>query len=383
MERYIYINYAYESRQIARPLIDKLQACGIRVMTGGSEANIAGSSCVLNIHTDASQKSKSYRRVLNYLNRHGKDSIRIHIDESGIRSDIDSQFDLLAALFKYKYSGSSAGAPEEAEESSAQEEPEDSIAEKEAAQPADDDEVEIIQVFPDKEEKPEAGQHTKEDAKAVKYEEERLKEREELYNEGVRILDSAKSEAAKEPAQEQELAVDYLVRSANLGYVPAQYRLSICYDEGTGVARSAAEAAKWREMAAYGGLARAQSEMGYCYEYGQGVVRNIHEAVRWYRIASEQGDAQAKNNLAYCYQKGRGVPKDNNEAIRLYTEASDAGLASAQYNLGYCYWYGEGVETDKQKAIGLFEKSRDGGNARAAQMLKVLAQYEYLHGRRQ
>ena len=106
--------------------------------------------------------------------------------------------------------------------------------------------------------------------------------------------------------------------------------MSVCYDRGIGVRRNITEAAKWCQMAAFGGHAKAQSEIGYCYEYGQGVVRNIKEAVSWYEMASAQGNNEAKNNLAFCYQKGRGVHKDVKEGHSTSMEEAAARAVNAK-----------------------------------------------------
>jgi|GEM_PF-3584665 len=349
MDRYIFVNYAHESRDDVQGIIDRLNNAGLNVASSGGEEKVAGCIFVLNLRTEASHASKTYRRIMNYTQKYEKDSIQISIGDRSIDSDVDSQLDVLEELFKYKYKDARSA----------------SVSVRDAASGV---QIAGPAAAPDVTETAAA------DTEAGNSSQIRS-EREFAYDEAMKWLNGT-----DERKPDSQKAVEFFLQSANLGYAPAQYLLSVCYDEGRGVKHSSSEASKWREMAAYGGIVKAQSEMGYCYEYGQGVVRNMREAVRWYRMASEQGDVQAKNNLAYCYQKGRGVAKDIAQAIRLYTEAADAGHPSSQYNLGYCYWYGEGTETDKKKAIELFRKSMDGGNAKAAQMIRALYQYEYLHG---
>lgn len=413
MERYIYINYAYEDYEYVQKIIEDIEKTGVKVYHGnGSEERVAGSLCVIHFWTPAAHTSKSYRKIMNYTLKHELDTMLFHLDGAQMASEVDVQLDVLHALFKYKYQMLSRKAadaetktveskPEVVEAKSVDElkkamassEPKvikfnaDSAAESKAAEKEpeiieDTEETKIAdvetaatavekqpEIVNEKiaEEQPDQSQQS-EPAKAV----EELATRDALFAEGMRILENGTTR------EDGVKAFKCLRQAASQGHTEAQYQLSVCYDRGIGVRRNITEAAKWCQMAAFGGHAKAQSEIGYCYEYGQGVVRNIKEAVSWYEMASAQGNIEAKNNLAFCYQKGRGVHKDVKEAIRLYGEAAAGGHASAQYNLGYCYWYGEGVKTDKSRAIELFKQSADNGNAKAAQMLKILSQHLFL-----
>ena len=413
MERYIYINYAYEDYEYVQKILEDIEKTGVKVYHGnGSEERVAGSLCVLHFWTPAAHTSKSYRKIMNYTLKHELDTMLFHLDGAQMASEVDVQLDVLHALFKYKYQmlnqkaadaetktveskpevveaksvdelkkamASSEpkvikfNADSAAESKHAAKEPEiiedteeTKIADVETAATAVEKQPEIVN---EKiaEEQPDQSQQS-EPAKAV----EELATRDALFAEGMRVLENGTTR------EDGVKAFKYLRQAASQGHTEAQYQLSVCYDRGIGVRRNITEAAKWCQMAAFGGHAKAQSEIGYCYEYGQGVVRNIKEAVSWYEMASAQGNIEAKNNLAFCYQKGRGVHKDVKEAIRLYGEAAAGGHASAQYNLGYCYWYGEGVKTDKSRAIELFKQSADNGNAKAAQMLKILSQHLFL-----
>ena len=413
MERYIYINYAYEDYEYVQKIIEDIEKTGVKVYHGnGSEERVAGSLCVIHFWTPAAHTSKSYRKIMNYTLKHELDTMLFHLDGAQMASEVDVQLDVLHVLFKYKYQmlnqkaadaetktveskpevveaksvdelkkamASSEpkvikfNADSAAESKHAAKEPEiiedteeTKIADVETAATAVEKQPEIVN---EKiaEEQPDQSQQS-EPAKAV----EELATRDALFAEGMRILENGTTR------EDGVKAFKYLGQAASQGHTEAQYQLSVCYDRGIGVRRNITEAAKWCQMAAFGGHAKAQSEIGYCYEYGQGVVRNIKEAVSWYEMASAQGNIEAKNNLAFCYQKGRGIHKDVKEAIRLYGEAAAGGHASAQYNLGYCYWYGEGVKTDKSRAIELFKQSADNGNAKAAQMLKILSQHLFL-----
>ncbi|MBX9230296.1 tetratricopeptide repeat protein [Coprococcus catus] len=397
MERYIYINYAYEDYRLVQRIIEDIEKTGVKVYHGsGSEERVAGSVCVIHFWTPAAHTSRSYRKVMNYTLKHELDTMLFHLDGVQMASELDVQLDVLHALFKYKYQMMSqkaktadvaasvevkSEAEAGAEELSIKPENVTIKAEAAAAVKSAEEPVEAAKSTAEEPMAKEARVRTENidetQKKQLQQQEtektaELLTTRDDLFAEGMRILETGTTR------EDGVKAFKYLRQAASQGHTEAQYQLSVCYDRGIGVRKSIIEAAKWCQMAAFGGHAKAQSEIGYCYEYGQGVVRNIKEAVSWYEMASAQGNIQAKNNLAFCYQKGRGVHKDVKEAIRLYEEAAAGGHASAQYNLGYCYWYGEGVKTDKNRAIELFKQSADNGNAKAAQMLKILSQHLFM-----
>ena len=76
--------------------------------------------------------------------------------------------------------------------------------------------------------------------------------------EGMRILENGTTR------EDGVKAFKCLRQAASQGHTEAQYQLSVCYDRGIGVRRNITEAAKWCQMAAFGGHAKAQSEIGYC-----------------------------------------------------------------------------------------------------------------------
>ena len=442
MERYIYINYAYEDYEYVQKIIEDIEKTGVKVYHGnGSEERVAGSLCVIHFWTPAAHTSKSYRKIMNYTLKHELDTMLFHLDGAQMASEVDVQLDVLHALFKYKYQmlnqkaadaetkaavikneskntetittaakGENTAAVEiktveskpevveaksvdELKKAMASSEPkvikfnadsatESKAAEKEPEIIEDAEETKIADVETAAtavEKQPEiVNEKIAEEQPDQSQQSEPAKAVEELATRDALFAEGMRILENGTTREDGVKAFKYLGQAASQGHTEAQYQLSVCYDRGIGVRRNITEAAKWCQMAAFGGHAKAQSEIGYCYEYGQGVVRNIKEAVSWYEMASAQGNIEAKNNLAFCYQKGRGVHKDVKEAIRLYGEAAAGGHASAQYNLGYCYWYGEGVKTDKSRAIELFKQSADNGNAKAAQMLKILSQHLFL-----
>jgi hypothetical protein len=65
--------------------------------------------------------------------------------------------------------------------------------------------------------------------------------------------------------------------------------LGECYENGTGVEKDEAEAARWYQKGAQGGEVTCIAQLGECYEYGRGVQLDLHQALAHYRKALEHG----------------------------------------------------------------------------------------------
>lgn len=152
------------------------------------------------------------------------------------------------------------------------------------------------------------------------------------------------------------LAVKYFHRAARLGNALAHLKLAKCYENGLGVAKDAAKAAKYRNNvkaspddtscspllrkrreAAQAGDAQAQFELGECYYFGRHVVESSVSAVFWYTKAAEQGLPAAQFMLGVLNERGEGVKKNEAKAAKWFRKAADQGHAAAQAALGNCY----------------------------------------------
>lgn len=128
-------------------------------------------------------------------------------------------------------------------------------------------------------------------------------------------------------------------RAAEQGNPAAQFRLGSAYFSGTGVARDAAEAAKWYRKAAEQGHAEAQCELAFLYQCGDGLPEDAVEAAKWYRKAAEMGNTTAQIRLGIRYMGGSGiykagVSKDENEGLKWWKRAADQGDAGVTVLLG-------------------------------------------------
>ncbi|TNI84474.1 tetratricopeptide repeat protein [Aeromonas sobria] len=173
------------------------------------------------------------------------------------------------------------------------------------------------------------------------------------------------------PKNDEE-AIKWYLKAANLESAAAQNNLGVAYEKGQGVPKNDEEAVKWYRKAAENNLAVAQRNLGLMHRLGRGVQQDDQEALKWYRVAAAQENPQAQNNLGWMYQNGRGVPKNDKEAAIWYRKAAKQGNIDAQVNLGWMYQNGRGVIKSDKEAIKWYNKAADKNNARALFNLGLL-----------
>lgn len=177
-------------------------------------------------------------------------------------------------------------------------------------------------------------------------------------------------------AHDYETALEHWRPLAEDGHSSAQFGLGLAYENGRGVERDLAEAAKWYRRAADKGLTDAQFNLGNLYLTGAGVPQNAQEAVRWFRKAAEQDMPHAQVNLGYSYETGSGVERDPAEAVAWYRRAAEQNFSQAQYYLGAAYERGVGVERNLEAATEWYGRAAAQGVALAQSRLDTLEEQE-------
>ena len=121
-----------------------------------------------------------------------------------------------------------------------------------------------------------------------------------------------------------EQAFSWFQKSAEQGYLSAQYGLGDCYYMGKGVAQDYSKAAAWYQKAADKGHVDAQCDLGRCYYFGNGVEQDYRKAIEWFRKSAnrEIGSAEAMCYLGNCYRYGNGVEPNREQAIKWYKKAA-------------------------------------------------------------
>jgi len=133
--------------------------------------------------------------------------------------------------------------------------------------------------------------------------------------------------------QDDRLAMEWFLNSAELGHSNAMNQLAYSYLKGRGVTADNKQMLAWYERAAALGNADAITNIGNIYAQGQGVTKDFAKAYAYFCQAAELGNANAMNNLAYLYSNGLGV-EQNQEIAQQWLEKSLAAKATQPITLG-------------------------------------------------
>lgn len=147
-------------------------------------------------------------------------------------------------------------------------------------------------------------------------------------------------------------AFEWMLSSAELGNMEAEYGVGVMYSRGDGVEKDSRLAASWYEKAALQGQAEAMNNLGNCYDEGDAVEQSDTKAIEWWFKAAQGGFSPIYARIADFYRDGLyGVKKDYNQAFVWYQKAANAGDKIGIYNLSYMYYNGYGVKRDYHKAF--------------------------------
>ena len=163
-------------------------------------------------------------------------------------------------------------------------------------------------------------------------------------------------------------AVDYLRRSAELGYPPAQVALGYFYDTGSVVSQDSGQAADWYKKAAKQDDRLADWLLGRLYYNGNGVPRDLNAAESWLQKAANQGDPFGQQLLGLI----RLERNDYAKAADWFRKAAMQGSPQAQAQLGELLKDGRGVTQDQFEAYVWLLVSFDTGNQTLAADLAAL-----------
>lgn len=113
-------------------------------------------------------------------------------------------------------------------------------------------------------------------------------------------------------------------------------KMALKYMHGNGCKKNNELALKYFQKAANMGDATAMYWVGRLCYGGEGCRRNLKRAADYFRLAIENGALRAYYMLADMYECGLGVQQDSREALRLYQQGAEQGeiqccLQMAQY----------------------------------------------------
>ena len=128
------------------------------------------------------------------------------------------------------------------------------------------------------------------------------------------------------------------------------------YSEGSDVVPQNNETAlQYFKKAADMGNPVGQSGLGMAYLYGRGVPVNYELALKYFQKAAEQGWVDGQLQLGSMYYNGIGVKRDYKQALKYFNLASQGGHILAFYNLAQMHATGTGVMRSCHTAVELFK----------------------------
>ena len=159
-------------------------------------------------------------------------------------------------------------------------------------------------------------------------------------------------------------AVHWYEKSANQGYIPAQYKLGLLCEYG-----NILKAIYWYEKAANQGYLDAQYRLGWIYENKLLTKDRKEKAIYWYRKAAGQGDRIALLNIEIMSKTRTGINPSKKYAFYWYEKAAKQGHVNAQYNLANIYYKGRIVPKNTSIALNWYKKAADQGHEGAKEMV--------------
>jgi localization factor PodJL len=153
----------------------------------------------------------------------------------------------------------------------------------------------------------------------------------------------------------------------------AEYEMAVRYAEGRGVPQDLREAARWLERSANAGFVPAQFRLAGLNEKGEGLKKDLQTARRLYLSAANKGHAKAMHNLAVLHAEGADGRPDYAAAAQWFSKAAAYGIIDSQYNLAILYAQGIGVEANLAESYKWFALAAANGDQDAAKKRDAVA----------
>jgi TPR repeat protein len=176
-------------------------------------------------------------------------------------------------------------------------------------------------------------------------------------------------------ARQPDVAAQWIRKSADHGYLPAQMTLGAFYHQGVGVPQDAKQAAEWYRKAADAVYPLDEVARAGLYHMGDGVAQDDQQALALYRKAAAANYAGGQSGVGDAYYHGWGVKQDAKQALVWYQKAAGQGYPPALAALGVMYHNGEGgLKADDAKAAENLKQAVELGFAPARPLLAALEQ---------
>lgn len=144
----------------------------------------------------------------------------------------------------------------------------------------------------------------------------------------------------------EEMGIDRLLESAEMGDERAQCMLGTLYIFGIGLWKDAEFAVKWYHRAANNKNAEAHYNLGNCYEHGVGIEKSLEAAFYHYMNAAINGDDRGLHAIKsmekpsqYAQKELHECEEELEESLRKYIRFKDflKPIADGEYDIDLPY----------------------------------------------
>ncbi len=156
-----------------------------------------------------------------------------------------------------------------------------------------------------------------------------------------------------------------IMELANEGDAEAQYEAARIMGSGEHGEINTEEANQWIKKSAEQGYSPAQCAMGIRYLYGDGFSTDYILASEWLKLSCEQGNPHAMFYLGQMKSQGLGMSKSPEAGFLLCQNAAKIGLPIAELELAAMFDAGHGTEVDHKKSFNWLKISANKGNHEA------------------
>ncbi len=167
-------------------------------------------------------------------------------------------------------------------------------------------------------------------------------------------------------------AYQWFEAASNDNNVLGHFYVAYLSGRGEGTDENQQRAVEYFLKAAELGDTDAMTNLGHRYLNGSGTKKNARTAERWFKRAIEAGDPDGHCGLGDLHYYGEGGYRQSyKKAAAIYTRGADKGRAGCQFNLGFMHEHGLGMRKSRSEAIRLYRLAA-GGDDRAVDQLKAL-----------
>eukprot|EP00956_Cyclotella_meneghiniana_P004046 scaffold4911_cov47-Cyclotella_meneghiniana.AAC.4 len=121
--------------------------------------------------------------------------------------------------------------------------------------------------------------------------------------------------------QSYSKSIEYMIRSAQLGYSTANYNLGCVYRKGDGVKEDTRIAVYYWSLASIQGSSKARHSLA---AYALNTDNDIRRAMKHYRIAAEQGNPNSMAIITASVLRGHVTKAEYDEILAIHNQALDS-----------------------------------------------------------